>query len=184
MAGDVADFDIVVGAVRAAGPPLDRGGAALKVIGVLRGGTENVDVAAATRPRHRRAEHAGPQRPGRGRVYPGHDPRRDPQHRPRPRLPEGTASGARTFPNSDAIPELYEKTVGLVGYGAVGRLVAGYLAAFGSRILAFDPYFQGDPAPATLVALETLLRESDVVSIHARLTAGEPPPDRPRGSWR
>ena len=48
--------------------------------------------------------------------------------------------------------------------------MAGYLQAFGSRVLAFDPYCQGDPAPARLVDLPTLLRESDVVSIHARLT--------------
>ena len=52
----------------------------------------------------------------------------------------------------------------------MGQLVAHYLQAFGSRILAYDPYFHGDPAPATLVDLPTLLRQSDVVSIHARLT--------------
>ena len=49
--------------------------------------------------------------------------------------------------------------------------MAGYLQAFGSRVIAFDPYFQGDPGPAKLVDLATLLRESDVISIHARLTA-------------
>jgi D-3-phosphoglycerate dehydrogenase len=76
----------------------------------------------------------------------------------------------RDFPNRDAIPELHEKTVGLVGYGAVGRLVAHYLEAFGSHILAFDPYCQGDPRPAEMVDLPTLLRQSDVVSLHARLT--------------
>jgi D-3-phosphoglycerate dehydrogenase len=54
--------------------------------------------------------------------------------------------------------------------GAVARLVAGYLQAFGCRLLAFDPYFKGDPAPVQLVDLATLLRESDVVSLHARLT--------------
>ena len=76
----------------------------------------------------------------------------------------------RSFPNSDAIPELCGKTVGLIGYGAVARLVAGYLEAFGSKIIAFDPYFTGDPAPAELVSLEFLMRNSDVVSLHARLT--------------
>jgi len=76
----------------------------------------------------------------------------------------------RSFPNSDAIPELNEKTVGLVGYGAVAQLVCGYLQAFGSNVIAFDPYFTGDPAPARLVSLEELLSRSDVVSIHARLT--------------
>ena len=76
----------------------------------------------------------------------------------------------RSFPNSDAIPELYEKTVGLVGYGAVAQLVCGYLQAFGSNVIVFDPYFKGDPSPASLVSLEELLGESDIVSIHARLT--------------
>jgi D-3-phosphoglycerate dehydrogenase len=40
----------------------------------------------------------------------------------------------------------------------------------GSRILAYDPFASGDAAPAQMVDLETLLRESDVVSIHARLS--------------
>jgi D-3-phosphoglycerate dehydrogenase len=169
VAGNVADFDIV--AVQFT--PLPRrfieAAARLKVIGVLRGGTENVDVAAATR---------------RGIAVlntPGRNARAVAEctlgmilaeirniARAHACLKQG--DWRRTFPNSDAIPELYERTVGLVGYGAVGRLVAGYLAAFGSRILAFDPYFQGDPRPATLVPLETLLRESEVVSIHARLS--------------
>ena len=52
----------------------------------------------------------------------------------------------------------------------MGRLIAQYLEAFGSRILAFDPYCQGDPRPAEMVDLPTLLKQSDVVSLHARLT--------------
>jgi len=76
----------------------------------------------------------------------------------------------RSFANSDAIPELCGKTIGLVGYGAVGQLVAAYLDAFGSRIIAFDPYFEGDPSPASLVDLQNLMKQSDVISIHARLT--------------
>jgi D-3-phosphoglycerate dehydrogenase len=76
----------------------------------------------------------------------------------------------RAFPNSDDIPELYRRTVGLVGYGAVGQMVAGYLHAFGARLLAFDPFFKGHPAPAVLTDLPTLLKESDVVSLHARLS--------------
>lgn len=77
----------------------------------------------------------------------------------------------RDFPNRDAIPELNQKTVGLIGYGAVARLVAHYLVAFGSRLLAYDPYCTADPAPATLVDLPQLLQQSDIVSLHARLTA-------------
>lgn len=141
----------------------------LKLIGVLRGGTENVDVQFAT---------------GRGMTVmntPGRNARAVAEctmgmilseirniARSHAKLQSG--QWQRSFANSQAIPELYEKTVGLVGYGAVGRLVAGYLDAFGSRILAYDPWAEGDPSPAVLVDLETLMRESDVVSIHARLS--------------
>ena len=77
----------------------------------------------------------------------------------------------RDCPNRDTIPELNEKTVGLVGYGTVARLLAGYLQAMGSRIIAYDPFVSGDTAPAEMVDLDTLMRQSDVVSIHARLSA-------------
>jgi D-3-phosphoglycerate dehydrogenase len=69
--------------------------------------------------------------------------------------------------------ELRAATVGLVGFGAIGMRVAELLRAFGSRVLAADPY--ADPAAAErlgvrLVELPELLAESDVVSLHARLT--------------
>jgi len=76
----------------------------------------------------------------------------------------------RSFPNSEAIPELCGKTIGLIGYGAVGHLVAGYLKAFESKIIAYDPHFTGDPGPVKLVSLEFLMKNSDVISMHARLT--------------
>ncbi len=141
----------------------------LKVIAVLRGGTENVDVEFATRRgicvlntpgRNARAVAEctlGMILAETRNIARAHGCLRNSQWR-------------RSFPNSEAIPELCGKTVGLVGYGAVGRLVAGYLQAFGSRIMAYDPYCTDDPAPAELVDLRTLMSESDVVSIHARLT--------------
>lgn len=75
----------------------------------------------------------------------------------------------KDFPNSAAIPELYEKTVGLVGFGNIGRFVAQYLHAFGSKVVVYDPYIKEAPEGITLVSLEELLESSDVVSIHARL---------------
>lgn len=143
--------------------------ARLKLVGVLRGGTENVAMEDATR---------------RGIAVlntPGRNARAVAEcalglilgeirnlARAHARLMAGRWQ--RSFPNSNAIPELCGKTVGLVGYGNVAQLVARYLDALGSRIVAFDPYFRGDPAPAALVDLETLLRQSEVVSLHARLT--------------
>jgi len=69
--------------------------------------------------------------------------------------------------------ELWGKTVGLVGLGAVGRRVAQRLQAFGARVLAYDPYVAseaGAEVGVTLVGLDELLGESDIVSLHAPLT--------------
>jgi D-3-phosphoglycerate dehydrogenase / 2-oxoglutarate reductase len=65
--------------------------------------------------------------------------------------------------------ELNGKTVGVVGLGKIGQLVAHRLAAFGTRIIAFDPYVA--PARAAqlgieLVSLDELLARAEVISIH------------------
>ncbi len=65
--------------------------------------------------------------------------------------------------------EIQGKTVGVVGLGRIGVLFAQRIAAFGTRVIAYDPYVQ--PARAAqlgvhLVGLEDLLRESDFISIH------------------
>lgn len=71
--------------------------------------------------------------------------------------------------------ELSEMTVGLIGYGEVGRRVVKLLKAFGCRILVSDPYVQlsADDLRDGVVqtSLETLLAQSDVVSLHPRVTA-------------
>lgn len=61
-------------------------------------------------------------------------------------------------------------TFGLVGYGRIGRRVAAPITALGGRILVHDPYLATPPDGTTLVSLDDLLAESDVVSIHAPLT--------------
>jgi D-3-phosphoglycerate dehydrogenase len=65
--------------------------------------------------------------------------------------------------------ELYEKTLGIVGLGRIGVLVAHRLAAFGMDVIAYDPYVQAGRAAqmgVRLVDLDTLLAESDFVSVH------------------
>jgi phosphoglycerate dehydrogenase-like enzyme len=66
--------------------------------------------------------------------------------------------------------ELGGLTVGLVALGAVGREVAARLVPFKARVLAYDPYVTAPPAGVTLVDLDTLLAQSDVVSLHAPVT--------------
>ena len=65
--------------------------------------------------------------------------------------------------------ELFEKTLGIVGFGRIGQLVAARMQAFGMNIVAYDPYLQ--PARAAqlnvrLVDLDELLKISDFITIH------------------
>jgi D-3-phosphoglycerate dehydrogenase len=70
--------------------------------------------------------------------------------------------------------ELSEMTVGLIGYGHIGTKVTRLLKPFGCRILVDDPYVKvskEDLADGVeQVDFDTLLKESDVVSLHARVT--------------
>lgn len=87
--------------------------------------------------------------------------------------------------------ELFGQDVGLVGFGRLGRLVAGYLLAFGSRVRVYDPAATEPELPGVeRVALEDLLAFSQLVSLHASY---EPANERffnaacfrrmPRGAW-
>jgi D-3-phosphoglycerate dehydrogenase len=65
--------------------------------------------------------------------------------------------------------EVQGKTVGVVGLGRIGVLFAQRMAAFGVRLIAYDPYVQPSRAAQLgvhLVTLEELLRESDFISVH------------------
>lgn len=70
--------------------------------------------------------------------------------------------------------ELNEMTVGVIGYGKIGTRLVKILQAFGCRILVSDPYVQLDPADVAAgveqVSLDTLLAESDVVTLHPRVS--------------
>ncbi len=71
--------------------------------------------------------------------------------------------------------ELSEMTVGVIGYGKIGAKVVRLLRAFGARVLVHDPYVQlsADDVAAgvRLVGFELLLDQSDLVTMHARVTA-------------
>ena len=67
--------------------------------------------------------------------------------------------------------ELETATVGLIGYGAIGRIVARILRSFGATVLVFDPFVKLDQNDCVVqVGLQELLQRSNVVSLHARET--------------
>ncbi|MCX7857623.1 MAG: phosphoglycerate dehydrogenase [Deltaproteobacteria bacterium] len=69
--------------------------------------------------------------------------------------------------------EIYGKTLGIIGIGNIGSLVAEKALALGMRVIAHDPYVSTDYAEAKkieLVDLDTLLKESDIITIHVPLT--------------
>jgi phosphoglycerate dehydrogenase-like enzyme len=66
--------------------------------------------------------------------------------------------------------ELYGKTLGLVGFGRIGKWVARLAKAYGMTVLAADPYVKDAEGLAEMVPLEELLRRSDFVSLHPVLT--------------
>lgn len=140
-------------------------GTKLQIIGRAGVGLDNVDVPAATERGvmvvnaptsniHTAAEHAIALLLAAVRQIPSAD----------------ASLRARTWQRSMFIGvEIYGKTVGVVGLGRIGQLVAQRLAAFETRILAYDPYVS--PARAAqlgieLVELDELLQEADFVSVH------------------
>jgi D-3-phosphoglycerate dehydrogenase len=69
--------------------------------------------------------------------------------------------------------ELAGKTLGIIGLGSVGGRVAERALGFKLKIIAYDPYVSKDKVKqvnAKLVGLQQLLKESDIVTIHATLT--------------
>lgn len=149
------------------------GAAALKLIVVCRGGPVNVNLAAATARRipvcYTPARNAaataeytiGLLLAAMRRLAEGHKD-----------LTNGRWRGD-FYAYDDAGQELEGKTVGLVGFGAIGSRVARVLRAFDAEVLVADPYV--DPAAvaavgATAATLDELLPRADAVSLHARLT--------------
>lgn len=72
-------------------------------------------------------------------------------------------------PAGARLRRLSTKTVGIVGYGRIGRATARKIAGFGCRILVCDPQVTV-AAEGEVVELPTLLASSDVVILHAPLT--------------
>lgn len=65
--------------------------------------------------------------------------------------------------------ELYEKTIGIIGLGRIGALIAARMQAFGTKVVAYDPYITSARAQqlgVQLLSLDELIETSDFITIH------------------
>ncbi len=65
--------------------------------------------------------------------------------------------------------EIYQKTIGIVGLGKIGREVATRLKAFGATILGYDPFLTSDAAArigVKLVDLNEIFEKADIITLH------------------
>lgn len=68
--------------------------------------------------------------------------------------------------------ELFRKTLGIIGFGRIGRRVYELVAPLQMKVLVFDPYLNSELLPADVTRvnqLEDLLKEADIVSLHCPL---------------
>jgi D-lactate dehydrogenase len=66
--------------------------------------------------------------------------------------------------------QLHRRTFGVVGLGKIGRVVCDIAKGFGCRVIAYDPFLKPEQSSYALFALDELLKQSNVVSLHAPLT--------------
>ena len=149
----------------------------LRMIGVCRAGTENIDKQEAD---------------GRNiRLYnvPGRNATAvaeftvglilaERRNITRSHLSLATGGWRKQFANTDQFTELAGKTVGLIGFGVVGQMVARRLEPFQVQLLVFDPFQQVELVEqygAIAVGLQDLLLQSDIVSLHVRGEEDGPP---------
>ena len=147
-----------------------KAGDSLRVIGRTGVGYDNVDIAAAT-------ERGIPVvfTPGAGArpVAEGAMAMILSLAKRLPEMDRRTRAGEWGFRDTIIIGDLQGFALGIVGLGRIGREVARLARAFDMKVLAYDPAITQDAADqvgASLVELDTLLHESDFVSLHAPLT--------------
>lgn len=141
----------------------------LKIIGVLRGGYENVNVSYATQ---------------KGIVVcntPGRNANAVADFtvgmllaecrniaRSHKNLKDG--KWVRDYNNKDQVPDLSGRSVGIIGFGEIGQKVAKRLQGFDMKILVYDPYVEQVPEYVKSVSLVELMRGAQFVTLHSRLT--------------
>lgn len=141
----------------------------LKYIGVLRGGTENVDQEYAEKKGIKVLNTAGRNARAVAEFTVG-------------LILSETRNIARTnaamhqdiwlkdFPNKENIPEIGGKTVGIIGFGHIGQLVGKFLKGMDANVIYYDPYVKKLEGYKKISTIEELVRQADIVSIHMRAT--------------
>jgi D-3-phosphoglycerate dehydrogenase len=144
----------------------------LRIIATARGGVENIDVKAATSrgiavintPNHNAqavAEYAV------GLML------AETRNIARSHLALKNGTWREYYSNTEFIPELNGSTIGILGYGQTGRLVAKKLNSFDVIVIVHDPYVPRETIERDghrPVDFASLLKESDILSLHVRLT--------------
>lgn len=83
-----------------------------------------------------------------------------------------------TYPNSGNIREIRSSTIGIIGFGTIGRLVAEELKPFHCNILGFDPFVSAQEMEKNgvhSVSKAELLKHADIVTLHGRIGPNDPP---------
>ena len=174
LPGDISDAiknsDAVITQFAPIGSDLINSCEKLKFIGVLRGGTENVDQNAADDASVKVIN------------TPGRNARAVAEFAVGMILSE-CRNLARThhamkkniwlkdFPNGADIPELEGKVLGVVGAGNIGQLVMIFMSGMDMTCEFFDPYTQTSKYGEKVETLEELASQADVLTIHSRLTS-------------
>ena len=78
-------------------------------------------------------------------------------------------SGEWNFHLGIPIYRIKGKTLGLIGCGKIGLEVARRISAFGVKVITYDPYLEKPPQEIELKDFDTVLKESDFISIHCPL---------------
>lgn len=139
----------------------------LKIIGVCRANTSNVDMKRATA---RRIPVIGVTGRNAGAVAEFTIGLMLAESRHIARSHANLMGGRWIKEYGDNPNEIEGKTIGIIGFGSIGQAVARKLSGFGSRLIFYDPFMREDLNGATKVTLDILLAESDFITIHVKMT--------------
>lgn len=144
----------------------------LHLIGIIRAGMENIDVDAATERGIAIVNAAGRNADAVSDFTIG---MMLSEARNIARAHYSVANGGwqEDFSSSFATPDMRGKTVALLGFGYIGKLMAEKLSGFHVNMIAYDPFVSPEVLKeynVRQVDKETLFREADFLSIHARLS--------------